>query len=430
MDSKEIDLCSSILLNIIDNKLKDLNEIIHQIESIIPNVRVYIFEVDKNKEILKYNCNNKKTENKFLPENIFKTNKENINRVIARLKIQGRLIIDDINSIKEYYRDEYEILLSQNVKSVMIHPIIIEEESCGFIYVDSKENIQVMRNTMELMINIMLWKIRQISGRDERVNYDLYTEKLYRDIKEAINSNEFKFVYQPKFDMITNTVIGAEVLIRWHKKNGEIIRPDEFIGEFEEHYLIYLIDYYAIEESMKKIKYWSQLPHIKIVPISINVSKSTFMRYSFIDDLESLLKKYDIDPKYLEFEITEREYVEFKIKEINTILAKIKSWGIKIALDDFGSGNSNISFSMSIDLDTIKIDKSITDKIGKNKKIDYFLSSIIGLSDGNDLDFIVEGIENKEQCDFLIEKGYKLGQGYYYSKPIEVEELEELYLKI
>ena len=154
------------------------------------------------------------------------------------------------------------------------------------------------------------------------------------------------------------------------------------------------------------------------------------MRHDFLEVLESIIKKYDVDLKYIEFEITEREYVDYSIQEINDKIYSVRELGIKISLDDFGSGNSNLSFSMNIDLDIIKIDKSIINKIGKNEKIDYFLLLILELANKNNIDLVAEGIETKDQLEFLIDNGYKFGQGYYFSKPIDAEVFENKYIVV
>lgn len=261
-------------------------------------------------------------------------------------------------------------------------------------------------------------------------NTDNIEFDLYNDIKNAINLNEFKFVYQPKFNIKTKSIIGAEVLVRWDKKDGSTTYPDEFISKLEDKKLIYLLDYHVIEESIKKISEWNFNFNIDIVPISINLSKSTLMRDDFIGKLNELIEKYKLDLNCLEFEITERESFDYSIIEINNRIEEIKSLGIKISIDDFGAGNSNISFSMNIDLDIIKIDKSIIAEIGKNKKIDYILVFIRDLAKLSNIDLIAEGIETKEQCEFLVENGYDFGQGYYLSRPIEIDEFEVKYLGI
>ena len=152
------------------------------------------------------------------------------------------------------------------------------------------------------------------------------------------------------------------------------------------------------------------------------------MRVDFIDTLEALIGIYNIDLKYLEFEITEREYVDYSIDNINNKIDKVRSMGIKVSLDDFGTGNLNLSFSMNIDIDTIKIDRSLINKIGQNKKIDYLLRFMIDLANKNNINLVAEGIETEEQIKFLINTGYELGQGYYFSKPINVDVFEKKYL--
>lgn len=258
-------------------------------------------------------------------------------------------------------------------------------------------------------------------------NYNEVTN-FYEEIKEGIKLNEFKLVYQPKFNMKSNKVIGAEVLIRWNKSDGNVIYPDKFVEKLENENLIYLIDYYMIEQSLKKLHQWSNLMNGNIVPISINLSKSTLMRLDFIDTLKSFIEKYNIDLKYLEFEITEREYVDFSIQEINDKVGIVRDLGIKVSLDDFGSGHSNLSFSMNINLDSIKIDKSIINQVGKNEKINYLLKFLLELANNYNIGLVAEGIETKEQVEFLINSGYELGQGYYFSRPIDVDLFEREYL--
>ena len=305
-----------------------------------------------------------------------------------------------------------------------MYPFNIIDEFYGYIYICIDDSIDKINYTIELIANLLIKNIERIYSN----NNEIIT--LYNEIKEGIMLNEFKFVYQPKFNIKSNQIIGAEILIRWHKKDGSIIYPDKFIGKLEDNNLIYLIDYHTIEECLKKLYEWSYLSRENIVPLSINLSKSTLMRSDFIDVLKDIIKKYDIDLKYIEFEITEREYVDYTIQEINEKIYSVRELGIKISLDDFGSGNSNLSFSMNIDLDIIKIDKSIINKIGENEKINHFLLLILDLANKNNIDLVAEGIETKDQLEFLIDNGYKFGQGYYLSKPIDVEDFENEYIVV
>ena len=411
MNKKEFNLYSEVLLNIFDNNFNNIEDVIEEIKKIIPSIRIYIHEFNS-----KINSNGKgfSNDNIYSIENLLVTlkNNENINPDYSDIYI------------KENYEYHYNILKSQGIENFIVYPYNIIDEIYGYIYICTDDKINKINYTIELIANLLIKNIEKIYSN----NNEIIT--LYNETKKGIMLNEFKFVYQPKFNIKSNQIIGAEVLIRWHKSDGNIIYPDKFIDKLEDKNLIYLIDYYTIEECLKRLNDWSHLSRNNIIPLSINLSKSTLMRHDFLEVLESIIKKYDVDLKYIEFEITEREYVDYSIQEINDKIYSVRELGIKISLDDFGSGNSNLSFSMNIDLDIIKIDKSIINKIGKNEKIDYFLLLILELANKNNIDLVAEGIETKDQLEFLIDNGYKFGQGYYFSKPIDAEVFENKYIVV
>lgn len=411
MNKKEFNLYSEVLLNIFDNNFNNIEDVIEEIKKIIPSIRIYIHEFNS-----KINSNGKgfSKDNIYSIENLLVTlkNNENINPDYSDIYI------------KENYEYHYNILKSQGIENFIVYPYNIIDEIYGYIYICIDDKINKINYTIELIANLLIKNIEKIYSN----NNEIIT--LYNETKKGIMLNEFKFVYQPKFNIKSNQIIGAEVLIRWHKSDGNIIYPDKFIDKLEDKNLIYLIDYYTIEECLKRLNDWSHLSRNNIIPLSINLSKSTLMRHDFLEVLESIIKKYDVDLKYIEFEITEREYVDYSIQEINDKIYSVRELGIKISLDDFGSGNSNLSFSMNIDLDIIKIDKSIINKIGKNEKIDYFLLLILELANKNNIDLVAEGIETKDQLEFLIDNGYKFGQGYYFSKPIDAEVFENKYIVV
>ena len=411
MNKKEFNLYSEVLLNIFDNNFNNIEDVIEEIKKIIPSIRIYIHEFNS-----KINSNGKgfSKDNIYSIENLLVTlkNNENINPDYSDIYI------------KENYEYHYNILKSQGIENFIVYPYNIIDEIYGYIYICTDDKINKINYTIELIANLLIKNIEKIYSN----NNEIIT--LYNETKKGIMLNEFKFVYQPKFNIKSNQIIGAEVLIRWHKSDGNIIYPDKFIDKLEDKNLIYLIDYYTIEECLKRLNDWIHLSRNNIIPLSINLSKSTLMRHDFLEVLESIIKKYDVDLKYIEFEITEREYVDYSIQEINDKIYSVRELGIKISLDDFGSGNSNLSFSMNIDLDIIKIDKSIINKIGKNEKIDYFLLLILELANKNNIDLVAEGIETKDQLEFLIDNGYKFGQGYYFSKPIDAEVFENKYIVV
>ncbi|RDY27424.1 EAL domain-containing protein [Romboutsia weinsteinii] len=258
--------------------------------------------------------------------------------------------------------------------------------------------------------------------------FDIYNDKgnLFIEVINAIKNKEFKIVYQPKFNINSMNIVGVEALIRWEKNNGDIVYPDLFIPQLEINKDIYLIDYFVLENCVMKINQWIKLK-IKPIPIAINISKSTIMRREFISKLKYFIEKYDIPEGIFELEITERECFYKDIKNIAKKIKKIKELGVRVSLDDFGSGNSNILAVANIDFDYIKIDKSILDEIGNNK-IDNILVGIKNIMDMNKVFVVAEGIETKYQYEKLLNYGYSYAQGYYFSKPITIEQLESKYL--
>lgn len=245
-------------------------------------------------------------------------------------------------------------------------------------------------------------------------------------IIKAIENDEFQILYQPKFEIESMNINGAEALIRWRKINGDIIYPDLFIPQLEENKEIYLVDYYILESCIRQISEWNK-NDIKLISIAINMSKSTIMRKEFISQLKFLINKYKVKDFDLEIEITERESFEKDVENIGDKIRKIKELGIKVSLDDFGAGSANIMAIAKIDFDYVKIDKSIIDDIG-NYKVDNILIGIKNIMDRNNISVIAEGIETKEQHELLLEYGYVYGQGYYFSEPISVKVLEKKYL--
>ncbi len=258
-----------------------------------------------------------------------------------------------------------------------------------------------------------------------------YVEKeaecLLQKVSRGIEKREFKILYQPKFDMRNMKLIGVEALIRWEKSCGKMIYPDYFIPQLERSEKVYIIDYYVIEDCMKRIHKWINFEK-QPISIAINVAKSTVMREEFLPKVKQWMSEYSIDSKFIEFELTERECLLSDIEVLSNRINEIKSMGIKVSLDDFGSGSSNILVLANIDFDCIKIDKSAIDNI-ENNKVKNILIGLKGIMDSNKVYVLAEGVENKSQYKKLIEYGYSYAQGYYLSKPLTASELEVKYLE-
>ncbi len=242
-------------------------------------------------------------------------------------------------------------------------------------------------------------------------------------MEQALKAEEFVIVYQPKTASSTEKVIGAEALVRWHK-DGQTIPPDKFIPLFEKNKFIVKLDLYIFEKVCKDIANWKE--KYGFVPIvSINVSKEHFVYENFIEEYAKITDKYGIDRSKIDLEITESATINDKI-DIIKVLNSIKEKGFVVSIDDFGTGYSSLSMLQSMPIDIIKIDKIFVDKANLNSDKNI-INYIMYLAKRLGFKTIVEGVETKEQSDFVRNLQCDVIQGYYYSKPLSKEEFEKYF---
>lgn len=251
----------------------------------------------------------------------------------------------------------------------------------------------------------------------------IHEQEIVREMNDALLNNQFKIYLQPKYHLSNNEIIGAEALVRWiHPKKG-IIPPMEFIPIFEKNGFIMKLDYCVWEMACKLLRKWiDEGKNVK--PISVNVSKINLYNPNLCDNIIDLVKKYDISPKLLELELTESAYTD-NPDLLNDIVRRLQSYGFTIMMDDFGSGYSSLNMLKDVSVDILKIDLrflSGEDKTGRGGNI---LSSVIRMAKWLNLPVIAEGIETREQAEFLRSIGCIDGQGYYFAKPIPVEVYEQ-----
>ena len=244
-------------------------------------------------------------------------------------------------------------------------------------------------------------------------------------MEEGIEKNEFEIYYQPKIEAVNEMVIGAEALVRW-KHNGKYIFPNEFIPIFEKNRFIIKLDLYIFDKVCKDLTEWKE-KYKRMPLISINVSKEHFDSYNFIEQYMNILKKYNLSAKDIELEITESATLKENI-DIVEIMRNIKEKGFNISLDDFGTGYSSFDMLQNMPLDVLKIDKSFIDQIQTNRK-ENVVQYIIYIAKKMKLKTIAEGVETKEQLEYLKSINCDYIQGYYFSKPIPKEEFENKYVK-
>ena len=269
------------------------------------------------------------------------------------------------------------------------------------------------------------------------VNYAFYTEKIKNRILEdkyienemeyALKNGQFSMYLQPKYNISTSEIIGAEALVRWvHPKKG-LIMPDKFIPLFEKNGFIVNLDKYIWEQACIEIRKWidsGQTP----VPISVNVSRVNVGNPKLIEILDSLVEKYKIDKKYLELEITETVYYDDQNHLIET-LNQLKKADYTLLMDDFGSGFSSLNMLKNTPFDILKIDRNFLNETMVTDKGKKIILHTISLSNDIGINTVAEGVETKEQAEYLLECGCNVAQGYYYSKPVELNVFDEMFHK-
>lgn len=249
-------------------------------------------------------------------------------------------------------------------------------------------------------------------------------EDLEKDFREGIENNEFKIFLQPKFDIKTEKIVGAEALIR-REKDGVLIMPNSFIPEYEKTGIITKLDMFVFESMCKKLREWSDKGY-KVFPIAINESRRHLYNKNHVSELEQIVKYYNINPNLLELELTETVVVE-NIESAKEAERKVHALGFGVSMDDFGVGYSSFYMLKNINIDILKIDKSFSDEVMEDKRGRIILESIIDMAKKLEIKTVAEGIETKEQLEYLKQIGCDMVQGYYFEKPLPIEEFEKKY---
>ena len=249
---------------------------------------------------------------------------------------------------------------------------------------------------------------------------------LIAGMEAAMKNGEFVVFYQPKFASQTGLITCSEALVRWFRSDGSIVRPDRFIDLFEGNGQIIKLDFYMLEEVCKKQREFAA-KGLPLMSIAVNFSRSHLYDSSFVEEMTATIKKYDVPPSLIEIEFTERAMTE-DLNVMKGCLQSLRSIGFSIAMDDFGSGYSSLNALKELPIDVVKLDKGFMDfdQEKNNESGRKVVRSVIDLAKQLSLKTVVEGVETKEQFEFLRDCGCDMIQGYYFSKPVDAAEYERL----
>lgn len=254
----------------------------------------------------------------------------------------------------------------------------------------------------------------------------LMEQQITDEMKTALTEGQFQIYLQPKYDLVSERIAGAETLVRWiHPKLG-FLRPDMFIPLFESNGFITEMDAYVWDQTCRLIARWSREGG-KYVPVSVNVSRRDIYREDLPTFLAEMVKKHGLRPSQLHLEITETAYTE-NPQQLISVVSRLKKLGFTIEMDDFGSGYSSLNMLSELPIDVLKLDMRLIQRESEKESDRNILSFIISLAKWMNLLVVAEGVETQSQVNLLRNLDCNYVQGYYYAKPMPAEEFTQIVL--
>ena len=289
-------------------------------------------------------------------------------------------------------------------------------------------NVQRRDIHVEQMCDRARLAMAEIHRRDE-VRVAFYNQSLHDELimshdvadqtRRAMANGEFQLYLQKKVDMTTGETVGAEALIRWIHPEKGMIPPDQFIPHLEKEGCIYAVDQFIWEEACKILKRRREMG-LKRLPVSVNVARNDLYEKDLCDTLEGLLQKYELEPRDLRLEIIERAYAN-DADTLFDVLSALQKKGFCIEMDDFGTGESSLAMVADMPVNIIKLDRRFVVAGQKDRRSREVIRFIINLVKTLDMEIIAEGVETREQAEFLLQMGCRFAQGYLYGRPEPAE---------
>lgn len=364
--------------------------------------------------------------------------------LLQEVALRLRAILRDSDTLARIGGDEFNILIEGFDTRRDIEPLLAKIIDafhlpfiCGEHEIRTTASIGVSlfpddgESILKLTKNADLAMYR--SKDTGRNRYSFFTEelahiiedrsKLLYALKNAVEKgDEFTLLYQPKVSAHTEKIVAVEALIRWNSRELGWITPDRFIHLAEETGLIVPIGLWVLQQSSYDFMQLRSQGYL-FPYIAVNVSAIQLENNHFFETLIATIQESKIDPKHLEIEITE-SYLATNAHHALETLAKLRNMNIKISIDDFGTGYSSLSYLQKLPVDRLKIDKSFIDDLPNSSEGVAITRAIIALAKTFNLSITAEGVETEEQLKFLQEEGCDEIQGYYYAKPLSLEELK------
>jgi len=333
-------------------------------------------------------------------------------------------------------RGEDASVLAQKIIDILDMPISIEGRE---LHISSSIGISLYPDDGQTPQDLLKYADSAMykAKSEGRNNFQFYSaemtalafERLVMEasLREAIKKEEFIVLYQPQVNGVSERIIGMEALVRWKHPSMGVVSPDKFIPLAESTGLIVEIDRYVMKTAMKQLNQWYK-KGLNPGVLALNLAVKQLEQKDFIETLERLMDQSECRAEWLELEVTESQIMT-NPQEAIKILNQISDIGINLAVDDFGTGYSSLSYLKKLPIDKLKIDQSFVKDLPDDEEDSAIAKAVIALAKSLNLRIIAEGVETKEQKDFMIDNGCENIQGYYYSKPLPADKFEILLQK-
>ncbi|CEK34973.1 signaling protein,Bacteriophytochrome cph2,cyclic-di-GMP phosphodiesterase,Predicted signal transduction protein containing sensor and EAL domains,diguanylate cyclase (GGDEF) domain,EAL domain [[Clostridium] sordellii] len=378
-------------------------------------------------------------------------NLKSINELFG-YSIGDKIVVKIADDIRDIEFENISGKIGEGIFSILFKIEDLEDLDNKIKYIEDKTSLYFDgKNKIDLELNVGVFKIndrememakiidnsnaaRMESKKNRECLYYIYNDELElkthqeiiikKDLKNAFKNKEIELLYQPKVNIHTEEIESVEALIRWKHKTLGYISPAIFIPIAEKNGDINLIGRWVIKEVCKELRRCKD-NNEKIVPVAINLSRRELYQVTLINYISKIIKKYDIEPELLEFEITETADIN-DTKMINKKVGDLRKLGMKIAIDDFGKGCSTLENLKNLEVDTVKIDRYLSLDIETSEKSRKLLELIINLAKEYNFEVVCEGIENMDQINILKNLNCNIVQGFVYYRPISIDKLKDV----
>ena len=357
----------------------------------------------------------------FLSENVLVSHFNSDLYCIGIYDPMGKYSVDSIyQSVQERMKSPFQLSDGQNVMFS--------------VSIGVAEYPEAAQSTLELInyAEIVMFQAKQ-KGKNSLQYFDtsilqnfLHNVEIETKLKDAVFNQSFTMNFQPQYQIENKKLRGVEALIRWKDTDGKMISPSVFIPIAEKNGSMITIGAWVIEESIRIFSQWRKDYEVPMI-LSINISAIQLNHDGFVELIRNTLKKYELEPEFLELEITENVFIEY-FNDITEKLMLLREYGIKISLDDFGTGYSSLSYLKKYPFDTLKIDKSFVDTITTDENTRIIVDTIVYMGKKLGCEIIAEGVEQQKQYDYLKKIECNCIQGYLLGRPSTPEEIEHLLL--